>query len=144
MLTKRNTMYNRNIVIPRLFVIFHLFAAMVTMTATSIPISSPTEVSSALVSPLTMIQHPSGFLPDLQPGQSKLWKIHGMGSPMRMSKMLEPIEDDTAMSPWPCLATMTEVIRSGIEVPAARKVRPIIVGGILIRSPRMLTHQTMK
>ena len=36
------------------------------------------------------------------------------------------VDDDTAMSPKPFLATITLVIRSGIEVPAAKKVRPII------------------
>ena len=39
--------------------------------------------------------------------------------------MLLPTEEETAMSPNPFLATMTEVMRSGMEVPAARKVRPI-------------------
>ena len=45
--------------------------------------------------------------------------------PTVTSKILEPTEDDTAMSPFPCLATRTLVIRSGTEVPAARNVRPI-------------------
>ena len=45
--------------------------------------------------------------------------------PTVTSKMLDPTDDDTAMSPNPFLATMTLVIRSGMEVPAARKVRPI-------------------
>ena len=39
--------------------------------------------------------------------------------------MFEPTEEETAMSPKPFLATMTEVIKSGIEVPAAKKVKPI-------------------
>ena len=39
--------------------------------------------------------------------------------------MLDPTEDETAMSPNPFLATMTLVMRSGMEVPAARNVRPI-------------------
>ena len=39
--------------------------------------------------------------------------------------MLLPTEDDTAMSPNPFLATITLVIRSGMEVPAARNVKPI-------------------
>ena len=30
---------------------------------------------------------------------------HGNGRPTRMSKMLDPMEDETAMSPLPCLAT---------------------------------------
>ena len=45
--------------------------------------------------------------------------------PTVTSNMLEPTEEETAMSPKPFLATMTLVIRSGIDVPAARKVRPI-------------------
>lgn len=46
--------------------------------------------------------------------------------PTVMSNMLEPTELDTAMSPRPFRATITLVIRSGIEVPAAKMVRPII------------------
>ena len=45
--------------------------------------------------------------------------------PTVTSKMLLPTEEDTAMSPKPFLATMTLVMRSGMEVPAARNVRPI-------------------
>ncbi|KAG5875781.1 hypothetical protein JTB14_019730 [Gonioctena quinquepunctata] len=36
--------------------------------------------------------------------------------------MLLPTDEETAMSPKPFLATMTDVMRSGIEVPAARKI----------------------
>ena len=39
--------------------------------------------------------------------------------------MLLPIELERAMSPKPFLATITLVIRSGILVPAAKKVSPI-------------------
>lgn len=46
--------------------------------------------------------------------------------PTVMSNMLEPTELDTAISPKPFLATMTLVMRSGMEVPAARIVRPMI------------------
>ena len=45
--------------------------------------------------------------------------------PTVTSNMLLPTEEETAMSPKPFLATMTEVMRSGMEVPAARKVSPI-------------------
>ena len=45
--------------------------------------------------------------------------------PTVTSNMLLPMELDRAMSPWPFLATMTLVMRSGILVPAARNVRPI-------------------
>lgn len=41
------------------------------------------------------------------------------------SKMLLPTDEETAISPNPFLATITDVMRSGIEVPAAKKVRPI-------------------
>ncbi len=39
--------------------------------------------------------------------------------------MFEPTDEETAMSPLPCFATRTLVIKSGTEVPAARKVKPI-------------------
>ena len=68
--------------------------------------------------------------------QKDLWKISArhdkrskkdekVAHPTVTSKMLLPTEEETAMSPKPFLATMTEVIRSGMEVPAARKVNPI-------------------
>lgn len=52
-----------------------------------------------------------------------------------MSNMLEPTELDTAMSPKPFLATMTLVMRSGMEVPAARIVSPMISSVMPIVSP---------
>ena len=55
--------------------------------------------------------------------------------PTVMSKMLLPTELDTAMSPSPFRATMTLVIRSGIEVPAAKMVRPMISSLMPIVSP---------
>lgn len=55
--------------------------------------------------------------------------------PTVMSNMLEPTELDTAMSPKPFLATITLVMRSGIEVPAARIVRPMISSVMPIVSP---------
>ena len=42
-----------------------------------------------------------------------------------MSKMFDPTEEETAISPSPLRATMTDVIKSGIDVPAAKKVSPI-------------------
>ena len=45
--------------------------------------------------------------------------------PTVTSKMLDPTEEETAMSPKPLRATITLVMRSGIDVPAAKKVRPI-------------------
>merc|ERR1712203_195944 len=64
-----------------------------------------------------------------------VYSNHGKGNPTVTSKILDPTDDDTAMSPKPFLATITLVIRSGIEVPAAKKVRPIISGGMLKASP---------
>lgn len=55
--------------------------------------------------------------------------------PTVMSKILLPTELDTAMSPSPFRATMTLVIRSGMEVPAAKMVRPIISSLMPIVSP---------
>lgn len=45
--------------------------------------------------------------------------------PTVTSNILLPTELDTAISPNPLRATITDVIKSGIEVPAARNVRPI-------------------
>lgn len=49
------------------------------------------------------------------------WNTH----PTVTSKILLPTELDTAISPNPFRATITDVIKSGIDVPAARNVRPI-------------------
>ena len=58
-----------------------------------------------------------------------VYKNHGMGRPMRTSKMLDPIEEETAMSPWPRRATATDERQSGIDVPAASTKMPIIESG---------------
>lgn len=66
------------------------------------------------------------------------WFSKAMGRsahPTVMSKMLLPTELDTAMSPRPLRATMTLVMRSGMDVPAARMVKPIISSEIPIVSP---------
>ena len=55
--------------------------------------------------------------------------------PMVMSKMLEPTELDTAMSPRPFRATITLVMRSGMDVPAARMVSPMISSEMPTVSP---------
>lgn len=55
--------------------------------------------------------------------------------PTVMSKMLEPTELETAISPSPLRATITLVMRSGMEVPAANIVRPIISSVIPMVSP---------
>ena len=80
--------------------------------------------------------------------------------------MFDPTDEETAMSPLPCFATKTLVIRSGTEVPAAKKVRPITckkgrmgviqlskikasyhsltTDGIPTASPTIVVHQTMR
>lgn len=55
--------------------------------------------------------------------------------PTVMSNMLLPTELETAMSPRPLRATITLVIRSGMDVPAARMVRPIISSEMPMVSP---------
>lgn len=55
--------------------------------------------------------------------------------PTVMSKMLLPTELDTAMSPIPLRATITLVMRSGMEVPAAKIVRPMISSEMPMVSP---------
>lgn len=55
--------------------------------------------------------------------------------PTVMSKMLLPTELDTAMSPRPLRATITLVMRSGMDVPAASIVRPIISSEMPMVSP---------
>lgn len=64
--------------------------------------------------------------------------------PTVTSKMLLPTEDETAISPKPFRATITEVIRSGMDVPAAKNVNPITSDGISKVSPTMFAHQTIK
>ena len=49
--------------------------------------------------------------------------------------MLDPTEEETAMSPSPFRATRTDVIKSGIDVPADNSVNPIISGGMSKFSP---------
>lgn len=71
-------------------------------------------------------------------------KSHGTGRPTQTSKILDPTELDTAMSPSPFRATMTLVIKSGILVPAAKIVNPIISVGITKVSPIVFAHQTIK
>mmetsp|Transcript_111617 Transcript_111617/g.193444 ORF Transcript_111617/g.193444 Transcript_111617/m.193444 type:complete len:214 (-) Transcript_111617:236-877(-) len=68
---------------------------------------------------------------------------HGTGRPMVTSKMLEPILDEMAISPCPCRATITEVIRSGTDVPAARTVRPMMCSLRPHVSPMTVANQTI-
>ena len=48
------------------------------------------------------------------------------GRPTRMSKTFEPMEDEMAMSPRPSLAMYMELSASGMDVPLARIVRPMM------------------
>jgi len=55
---------------------------------------------------------------------------HGSGSPMVTSKILLPIEEDTAELADPFLTFTMDVNMSGTLVPAARMVSPMTVSGI--------------
>ena len=57
-----------------------------------------------------------------------MWKaffLKKITHPTVTSKIFDPTDEDTAISPLPCWATSTLVIKSGTEVPAAKNVRPI-------------------
>merc|ERR1719502_1142865 len=69
--------------------------------------------------------------------------IHGTARPNRMSKMLLPMELDTAMSPCPLLATARLESASGMEVPAARSVSPMTGSGIPVTQPNCTAIHTM-
>ena len=71
-------------------------------------------------------------------------RIHGTGRPTRMSKMLLPMELETAISPSPMRATITLVSKSGTEVPAARNVNPMIIDGMPKVAPMVSAQSTMK
>jgi len=68
----------------------------------------------------------------------------GSGSPISMSNMLLPMELDTAISPCPWRATITEVRRSGMLVPAAINVTPITLDGICQHHATTVAHQTIR
>jgi len=68
----------------------------------------------------------------------------GRGNPTRISKMLLPIELETAMSPSPIRATMTLDNKSGTDVPAAKNVSPITTDGMPIVFPIISAQFTMK
>merc|ERR1719171_3337992 len=69
---------------------------------------------------------------------------HGRPSPMQMSNTLEPTALETAMSPSPSAATATDPRASGMEVPMARKVRPMTTSGMPQRQPILSMNSTMK
>lgn len=134
----RNKMYKKNIMTPKPFVIFQLLHAMVEMTARSIPTSTRMFHRRLLaLTGLPVYAVPfDNFI--------MLLSNQGKGSPIRMSKMLLPIELETAISPFPCIATMTLLSKSGTLVPAASKVRPMTTEGIRHTQPMTVAHHTMK
>ena len=116
---------------PKPLFIFHLHAIIDKTRTTSIRSSNPIE------------QYNPVEETDLSTPLNKTNNNHGRGSPIVTSKMFEPIELEIAMSPKPFLATITDVIKSGTLVPAARSVRPIMVESIFQVSPNRVTHQTI-
>ena len=72
------------------------------------------------------------------------YKNHGNPSPTKTSKILLPIEDETTISPSPCLATMTDEHKSGTEVAAAKNVNPITSSGTFHASPIRVAIHTIK
>mmetsp|Transcript_35656 Transcript_35656/g.65999 ORF Transcript_35656/g.65999 Transcript_35656/m.65999 type:complete len:111 (-) Transcript_35656:2195-2527(-) len=67
----------------------------------------------------------------------------GSGNPTRISKILLPMELETAMSPSPILATITLESKSGTDVPAASTVYPITTEGIPMVFPTISTQSTI-
>merc|ERR1712029_769984 len=113
-------------------VIFQLNRRMEVKTRHSIPKSMATEQIIPAADTLTGLQNTIEY------------RNHGKGSPTVMSNMFDPTEDETAMSPNPLRATITLVIKSGIEVPAAKNVSPITSGGMPKVSPVRVAHHTIK
>ena len=107
----KNKAYKPTIAPPKVLVIIHPCCAIIDTTATSMMINKVKENPKE-----------SEFTGKV----SKLFAndqiIQGKGNPNVMSKMFEPMEEDTAMSPNPCRATMTLDIKSGTLVPAAKNV----------------------
>lgn len=123
-LTTRKTKYSMNMMDPSSLLMRHLQAAMEMMTNSSMR----KRRTMAQKSPLELTC--TGLISLIKDQRSQ-----GNGRPTVMSKILEPTELDTAISPRPLRATITLVMRSGMEVPAANIVRPIISSVIPIVSP---------
>lgn len=96
-------------------------------TKTTIEINSESETTSIALPPLISDQ-----------------MNHGSGKPMVTSKMLLPIELDTAELADPFFTFTTDVSMSGTLVPAAKMVKPMTVSGMYYASPNTVAHQTMK
>merc|ERR1719242_418810 len=58
--------------------------------------------------------------------------------------MLLPMDELTAISPLPALATITDVSKSGTLVPAANTVSPMMPSGMPRMRPMVVAHHTMK
>ena len=131
--TPRKPAYSAIMTKPIGFVILHLNAMMERMTAMSITKSIP--IWQAM---------PAEDTGTLGAMLKRLKRSQGSGNPTVTSKRLEPMEEETAMSPWPARATITEVIKSGTLVPAARKVMPIVLCDNPETVHTMVAHQTMQ
>merc|ERR1719319_1684872 len=130
--TATKTSYINTIIPPIDLVIFHLKVMIAMMTINSMRNSIPME--HPIPADVTFMDSPPWL---------RLHKSQGKGNPTVTSKMLDPMDDDTAISPWPCLATRTDVMRSGTDVPAARTVRPITASEIPTTLPKMVAHQLL-
>lgn len=68
---------------------------------------------------------------------------HGRPRPNQMSKMFDPTALAIAMSPSPARATAMDDSASGMDVPAARSVMPVIASGILQAQPKVEDQSTI-
>merc|ERR1719464_1654511 len=121
-----NTIHSMNMLHPNLCVSFQLLSLTTINTANNITIrittlrNSEPDTTSMLSVSLPMVSANSS---------------HGSGSPIKMSKILLPMDELTAISPMPIFATITELNKSGTDVPAAKKVSPITSSGTPHASP---------
>merc|ERR1719267_453828 len=122
---------------PRLNVIFQSQSLIITMMQATISSKTISDKNSPSLCTMTKQSQPDARATMLKTN-------HGTGSPKATSKMLEPIEEDTAISPSPCLATITEDSKSGTEVPAARIVNPMTTSGIPKLRPKISASSTMQ
>jgi len=68
----------------------------------------------------------------------------GKGRPMVTSKILDPIEEDTAELADPFFTLTMDVNMSGTLVPAAKIVKPMTVSGMYYASPKTVDHHTIR
>ena len=133
MATTTKTAYKAIIPKPIPLFIFQPKAIIVTTNTTSISNKSPIEQNN-----------PSELTAFGAPPLKAMYNIQGNGRPIVTSNKFEPIDELTAISPKPFLATMTDVSKSGTLVPAAKIVSPIMVELIFQVSPNRVTHQTIR